>query len=668
MLHPSPIVAAVRVALVSREVHPFVRGGGLGRYVAATAETLAPLGEVTVFTSTTHEPLYHTLIGDQSRELPAEVRFVFVEEPEPDEIGSFLHHMHAWGGRVLEALKREYGSDGPDIVEFPDYLGEGCVTVQARRTLDPTFRDSCVCVRCYTPSEMTSVLNGNLPKDFATRVLFDLERLALQYADRILSPGGDVYPSFVRFYSDRELAPGFEIPHAVPEGGAPAGSESKPRTGPLRLLYLGRLERRKGVQNLIRAVTALERDDWHLTLVGGDTETAPLRTSMRDQLQLMAANDRRIEFRAWVPSSEIAPLMRAHDLLVVPSLWECWPNVALEALSQNRPLLASPVGGLLGMVERGKSGWLTRRVGEADLIEKLEELIANPEQARELSESGLPRGEFERLTDPDAVRERYVEMLASHREANGRRLPPRVPDPLVSVVIPYFELDEHVEETLQSIFAQTHENIEVIIVNDGSFRPEDALLDELADRYPIEVVTQQNSGLSAARNYGISQARGRYVLPMDADDLLAPTFVGRCVEILQHDRDVSYVTSWSHFIDEDGVVLSEKIGGYRPLGNGTGAVDELNVAGSAEAVFDRRVFDLGIGYSVDLTSYEDWLHFRELKAQGFVGHVIPEPLLFYRIRPTSMVRTLTIHEHDRLIEEMQAHLREREVTWTPKSG
>jgi glycogen synthase len=664
----SLIVAAVRVALVSREVHPFVRGGGLGRYVAATAETLAPLGEVTVFTSTTHEPLYHMLIGEHSPELPAGVRFVFVEEPEPDEIGSFLHHLHAWGGRVLEALKREYGSEGPDIVEFPDYLGEGCVAVQARRTLDPVLRHSCVAVRCYTTSEMTSVLNGNLANDFGTRVLFDLERFALQYADRIVWPGGDVYSSFTRFYSDLELAPGFEIPHTVPHGGASAGAEPKSGTGPLRLLYLGRLERRKGVQNLIRAVTALERDDWHLTLVGGDTETAPLQTSMRDQLQLMAANDPRIEFRTSVPSTEIAPLMRAHDLLVVPSLWECWPNVALEALSQNRPVLASPVGGLLGMVEPEKSGWLTRRVGEADLIEKLEELIAKPEQARGLSESGLPRGEFERLTDPDVVRERYVEMLASHREANGRRLPPRAPDPLVSVVIPYFELDEHVEETLQSIFAQTYEKIEVIVVNDGSLRAEDALLDELADRYPIEVLTQQNSGLSAARNYGISQARGRYVLPMDADDLVAPTFVERCVEVLQHDRDICYVTSWSHFIDEEGVVLSEQIGGYRPLGNGTSAVDHLNIAGSAEAVFDRRVFDLGIGYSADLTSYEDWLHFRELKAKGFAGHVIPEPLLFYRIRPKSMVRTVTIHEHDRLIGEMEAHLREQEVAWTPRSG
>jgi glycogen(starch) synthase len=658
----------MRVALVSREVHPFVLGGGLGRYVAATAETLAPLGEVIVFTSSIHEPRYRELMADDSAELPAGVRFVFVDEPKEDEIGAFLHHMHAWGGRVLEALKREYGADGPDLVEFPDYLGEACVAVQARRTLDPTLRDSCVAIRCYTTSEMTSVLNGNVPKDFGTRVFFDLERLALRYADRIVWPGGDVYQSFVRFYRDGELAPGFEIPHTVPHGGAPALPDEERHEEPLRLLYLGRLERRKGVQNLIRAVTGLESEEWRLTLVGGDTETAPLRTSMRQQLELMAANDPRIEFRTSVPSIEIAALMREHDLVIVPSLWECWPNVALEALSQNRPILATPVGGLLGMVEPEVSGWLMRRVGVTELADSLGELVDAPSRVRDLAASGSPRATFERLTDPDHVRERYAAMVEEHRAETKRPRPLRAPNPLVSVVIPYFELEEHVEETIQSIFAQTHENLEVIVVNDGSFRDEDAVLDLLAEQYPIEVVTQQNSGLSAARNYGIAQARGRYVLPMDADDLAAPTFVERCVEVLQQEPDVSYVTSWSHFIDEEGVVLSEKVGGYRPIGNGTRALDELNIAGSAEAVFDRRVFDLGIRYSVDLTSYEDWLHFRELQARGFIGHVIPEPLLYYRIRPASMVRTTTIHEHDRLIDEMEAHLREQEVAWTPRNG
>jgi hypothetical protein len=63
-------------------VHPFVPGGGLGRYVAATAETLAALGEVVVFTSSIHEGRYRDLRKARSPDLPAGVRFIFVDEPE----------------------------------------------------------------------------------------------------------------------------------------------------------------------------------------------------------------------------------------------------------------------------------------------------------------------------------------------------------------------------------------------------------------------------------------------------------------------------------------------------------------------------------------------------------------------------------------------------------
>ena len=235
------------------------------------------------------------------------------------------------------------------------------------------------------------------------------------------------------------------------------------------------------------------------------------------------------------------------------------------------------------------------------------------------------------------------------------------------MVVTYFELADYVAESVRSIFDQTYPNLEVIVINDGSFREADRILEDLERAYPLRVITQQNSGLGSARNVGIGQSRGRYVLPFDADDLLAPSFVERCIDVHLEYPHLAYVTSWSNFIDEGGQVLTEG-GGYRPIGNGARALDELNVAGSAEAVFDRRVFDLGHVYSKELTSYEDWLHFRELAKAGLEGHVIPEPLLSYRIRPTSMVRTVAVRQHDRLLDEMESRLRVREVEWTPRSA
>jgi glycogen(starch) synthase len=591
---------------------------------------------------------------------------VFVPEPRERDRGAFYHHMHAWSARVHASLRAEYGDHGPDLIEFPDYLGEACVSVQARRTSSSTLRDSCVCIRLYTTNEMTSVLNGNIASTFDSRVLFDLERLALRHADWIIWPGGDVYDTFRRFYAPSRLAPGREIPHAVPTTLA-ASSEAGAGDDSLRLLYLGRFERRKGVQDLIRAVTSLPRDDWNLTLIGDDTDTAPLGTSMRAQLELMVAGDPRISLRDSVSNAAVPALVREHDLCVVPSLWECWPNVALEALSQNRPVLASPVGGLLGMIQSDRSGWFSRDLGERPLREAIERLLDEPSRVREASRAGSPRARFEELTDPDLVRNRYLALVQEHRAMQGRR-PARSPKPLVSVVVTYFELDAHIEETLRAILDQTYRRLEVIVINDGSFYLADAILEELARSLSFRIITQQNSGLGAARNLGISQSRGRYVLPFDADDLLAPTFVERCIDVLLDNPSLAYVTSWSNFIDEDGTVMPDAAAGYCPLGNGAKALDAVNVAGSAEAVFDRRVFDLGHAYSQDLTSYEDWLHFRQLQAAGLEGYVIPEQLLSYRVRRGSMVRTVVVRQHDRLLDEMASHMRARELAWTPANG
>ncbi len=130
----------------------------------------------------------------------------------------------------------------------------------------------------------------------------------------------------------------------------------------------------------------------------------------------------------------------------------------------------------------------------------------------------------------------------------------RADSPLVSVVVPYYRMDRFVEETIASIAAQTHSPIETIVVDDGSMREEDdRVLAWLAERYPLSVVTQQNSGLGQARNLGIQLSRGRYVLPLDPDDVILPRFVERCVEVLEERPELAYVTAWSEYVDERGL-------------------------------------------------------------------------------------------------------------------
>ena len=114
-----------RFALVSREVFPF-GGGGIGFYVNSTAQLLAGIGEVKIFTTSSHRERYDELraAGDL-RIPPGDVEVVFVDEAEPEEIGGFFSAMHLYSSNVLDALRAHYGDHGPDLIEFSDYLARG---------------------------------------------------------------------------------------------------------------------------------------------------------------------------------------------------------------------------------------------------------------------------------------------------------------------------------------------------------------------------------------------------------------------------------------------------------------------------------------------------------------------------------------------------------------
>ena len=654
-----------QIALVSRDVYP-LGPGGIAVHVRELAEILQKEAEVTIFTTSRYEERYEELKSAADPRLVDGVEVVFVPEMELHDTGTYFSFLHRWSARVHEAIVERFGQGGPSLVEFPDYHGEGAVAVQAARSFTGGGARGRVVVRMHTSAEQCAILDGYLPSDTPTRIDYDLERYALRHADAVIWPGGDVLGAYQRLYGRDGLAPACHIPAAfLPPSASQRLEDGAPskESGALRLLYMGRLERRKGVQNLMHAVISLERDDWQLTVLGSDTQTAPLGASMRSQLELMAAEDPRVVFRDAVPRTELTALIEQHDVVVLPSLWECGSYAALEAMSCNRPIVATPTGGLVEMVVPGESGWLTERATGPALTDLLEELLNDRARVTDAIERGAPRAVLSRLADPGRVMSAYLEL--ANKPVRRR---PAKRQPLVSVVVPYYRLEGYVAETLESLSAQTYQFTEIVIVNDGSLREDDRVLFELANRHRVKLLTQPNTGLGAARNAGIRQTRGDYVFPLDADNLAEPEFVERCVEVLEGDASLAYATSWSRYIDEHGNEHTGGGTGYQPLGNWCSTVDVMNVAGDAAALIRRRVFDLGFWYSQDLTSYEDWALYRELHQAGIFGHVIPERLLRYRIRARSMLREIGLPWDSRLIGEIEAHLASRRIQWESKSA
>ena len=105
--------------------------------------------------------------------------------------------------------------------------------------------------------------------------------------------------------------------------------------------------------------------------------------------------------------------------------------------------------------------------------------------------------------------------------------------PLVSVIVPIYNVEEYLKECLDSIICQTYRYLEIILVNDGSTDQCGKICDEysmLDNR--IQVVHQCNRGLSAARNAGLDVARGEYISFIDSDDYLDKHFIAKLLEAL----------------------------------------------------------------------------------------------------------------------------------------
>lgn len=105
-------------------------------------------------------------------------------------------------------------------------------------------------------------------------------------------------------------------------------------------------------------------------------------------------------------------------------------------------------------------------------------------------------------------------------------------NPLISIIVPTYNVEKYIRTCIESILAQTYRNVEVIIVNDGSTDQSLAVISDLiCSHHNVKVINQKNQGLSVARNTGIDVATGKYIIFVDPDDKIMPGFVSSLYQI-----------------------------------------------------------------------------------------------------------------------------------------
>ncbi|MBA4184036.1 MAG: glycosyltransferase [Acidobacteria bacterium] len=238
--------------------------------------------------------------------------------------------------------------------------------------------------------------------------------------------------------------------------------------------------------------------------------------------------------------------------------------------------------------------------------------------------------------------------------------------PLVSVVIPAYNAARTLKATVQSVFEQTVQDFEIVIVDDGSTDDTIAVARSIEDSR-VKVITQANGGAAAARNTGIKSAKGKYVAMLDADDLWMPNKLERQLAVFNSEKDVSAVQSGVYYVNDNLEVISvERCVESKDILYETLVFE--NLPGLMSTLIVKRTAFEEIGYlDTKLVILEDWeLAIRLARYCNFAS--IEEPLTLYRQFPGNRSRNVSIHIEpgyiilDRLFKDpsLPSHIKKRE--------
>lgn len=214
--------------------------------------------------------------------------------------------------------------------------------------------------------------------------------------------------------------------------------------------------------------------------------------------------------------------------------------------------------------------------------------------------------------------------------------------PKVSVIVPAYNGQSTILETINSVLQQSFTDFELIVINDGSTDGTLELLSNIKDAR-LKVYSYKNGGLPAARNRGIVRATGEFLSFIDADDLWTPDKLELQLQALQQNPQAGVAYSWTICMGNNGNLFHP---GVSESFQGNVYPDLLvgNFIGSGSNVLLRREAIESVGYfDESLKSCEDWDYWLRL-APKWEFAVVPKPQIIYRLSSGAMSSKLDVME------------------------
>lgn len=220
--------------------------------------------------------------------------------------------------------------------------------------------------------------------------------------------------------------------------------------------------------------------------------------------------------------------------------------------------------------------------------------------------------------------------------------------PLVSVVVPAYNAERFLRETLESVLRQTHSHLELIVIDDGSTDGTAAIVRGLQDKDPrVTLISQMNSGVSAARNAGLVAAKGAFLAFLDADDIWIADWLDSALERFSFDRELGMVQCDFQEIDSDSRTIGSAFS-FAPEGH----VLDVLLKPHGQSIFcisgvlvRREAIDLAGAFDPELSNGADHDFFFRVASRFRVGRV-PRIGVHYRLHPGNMHSNVALLERD----------------------
>lgn len=489
-------------------------------------------------------------------------------------------------GLLAEQLVERAGIDVIEGQEFeaPLYY----LLLRRALGLGPKQQPPCI-IHLHSPMEFIARNNdwdSNHPYFFAAKTFEDY---CIRAADALLCPS--------RYLAD-QARDHYELPdgaiQVIPLPIKPSSYINRDtntwKTG--SILYVGRLERRKGILNWLQAAVtaAYENPQLRFEFVGANCLSTDLLNGEDIIASLVPKElENRFHFHGQRKQADLPLFLSEARLAVVPSRWENFPNTCLEAMGSGLPVIATREGGMVEMIEDGRTGWLAASPDARGLYEALQRALCTSEV--DLANMGAAACasiqkkcdnskviqehlRFRRLVfDKGAVHSLFLprKPVSGDRSSHSRKVisnsGPKNASNGMAIVITCSNSVTYLENCLKSIRCQTQQPIGVAIIHDGCNFPRARQLPWPADNDSWMVLNRPRDQGIPIKNHGIQKIIGSGVNPacfcfLREEDRLHPRFIETCTTILAHCPEVGLVSGWIQFMGRKGHIQTNQCLGF----------------------------------------------------------------------------------------------------------